>query len=173
MRKVQIQIIVLHKEAVVKDYRSPNSKDPPWNHVKNCIEVSLVNVSRIMCWIFWVLIVKPRKHQIFTHICTFVSSLTVFGDWTKRKGSTYQVWCFKCFIRWTSAFDGLWKVIICSLIRFLSLQLNEFLELEIKPKLSSVQKIISITAIADQKIISAFCVSRVLCYPPQSAVEIK
>ena len=34
---------------------------------------------------------------------------------------------------------------------FLSLQLNEFLQSEIKQKLSSVQQIISITAIVDKK----------------------
>ena len=65
-----------------------------------------------------------------------------------------KVWCLKCFICTESsdeesAFDGLYKIIICSCITFLSLQLNEFLRSEIKQKLSSVQKITCITAIAD------------------------
>ena len=37
-------------------------------------------------------------------------------------------------------------------------------------ELSSVQKIICIAAIADKKIISVFCMSRVLCSPSQSPV---
>ena len=66
-----------------------------------------------------------------------------------------------------SAFDGLKKVIICLFINFLNLRLNEFLQSEIKQKLSSIQKITCITAIADKKI-SLLCVSGVLCFPPQS-----
>ena len=53
------------------------------------------------------------------------------------------------------------------------MQLNEFLESEVKQKLSSFQKIICITANVDEKAISVFCVSGVLCSPPQSAVQIK
>ena len=41
-------------------------------------------------------------------------------------------------------------------MNFLSLQLNEFLQTEIKQKLSSVQKITYLTAIADKKTISVF-----------------
>ena len=40
-------------------------------------------------------------------------------------------------------------------------------------KLSSVQKLTCITAIADKKIIRVFCMSGILCSPPQSAVQIK
>ena len=43
--------------------------------------------------------------------------------------------------------------------------MNEFLKPEIKV-LSSVQKLTCITAIADKKIISVFCVSGVLCSLP-------
>ena len=68
------------------------------------------------------------------------------------------------------AFYGLLKVIIFFLISFLNLQLNEFLQAEIKHKLSSVQKIIYITAISDKKIISVFCVSAVFNFSPQSPV---
>ena len=67
-----------------------------------------------------------------------------------------------------SAFDGLYKIIICSFISFLSLQLNEFLQSEIKQKLSSDQKITCINAIADKDI-----VSRILHSSPQSAIRIK
>ena len=35
-----------------------------------------------------------------------------------------------------SAFDGLYKIIICSLVSFLSLQLYKFLQSELKQKLS-------------------------------------
>ena len=41
----------------------------------------------------------------------------------------------------------------------MSLYLNEFVQSETKQKLSSVHKITSITAIADKKVISVFCVS--------------
>ena len=43
------------------------------------------------------------------------------------------------------------------------MQLNEFLQSEIKQKLSSVQQITSITAIADKKIIGIFCASGEYC----------
>ena len=72
-----------------------------------------------------------------------------------------------------SAFDGLQKIIICSFIIILNLHLNEFLQLEIKQKLSLVQKITCIIAIAYKKTISVSCVSEVLRSPPQSAVHIK
>ena len=72
-----------------------------------------------------------------------------------------------------SAFDGLCKITICSFISFLSLQLNEYLQPEIKQKPSSVQKITCVTAIANKRTISVFCVSGVLCSLPQSAVQIK
>ena len=52
-----------------------------------------------------------------------------------------------------------YKLIICWFISFLSYQLSEFLQSEIKQKLSSVQKITCVTAIADKEIISIFCVS--------------
>ena len=71
------------------------------------------------------------------------------------------------------AFDGLQKIVNCSFISFLSLQLSEFLQSEIKQKLSSVQKITCITANVDDKIISLFYVFGVLCLQTQSAVQIK
>ena len=58
--------------------------------------------------------------------------------------------------------------------KLLSLQLNDFPELEKKKqKLSSVQKFTYTTAIADKIIISLFCISGLLCSPPQFAVQIK
>ena len=57
--------------------------------------------------------------------------------------------------------------------KLLSLQLNEFPQSEVKQKFSSIQKITYITAIADKKIISVFCVSMVFYSPPQPAVQIK
>ena len=47
-------------------------------------------------------------------------------------------------------------------------QLNEFLQSEIKQKLSAVKKITWITAITDKKIISIFCVSGILYSPPHT-----
>ena len=61
-----------------------------------------------------------------------------------------------------SAFDGIQKTITFSFISFLRLQLNEFLQLKIKQKLSSVQKFTCIIAIIDK-----------ICSPPQSVVQIK
>ena len=60
-----------------------------------------------------------------------------------------------------NSFERVWKIIICSFISFLSLQLNEFLQSEKKQN----------PAIADKKIISVFCVFGVLCSPFQSAVH--
>ena len=59
-------------------------------------------------------------------------------------------------------FDGLQKITICSYASFLSLRVNEFLQSEIKQKLSSVQRITYITATAGKKITSVFCVPEVL-----------
>ena len=56
---------------------------------------------------------------------------------------------------------------------FSSSHFNEFLQSEIKQKLSSSQKIARTTAIAGTKIINVFCASEVLCSPPQSTVQIK
>ena len=58
-------------------------------------------------------------------------------------------------------------------LSFLSLQSNELLQSKIKQKLSLVQNITHFTAIANKKTISAFCVSGVLCSPPESAVQIE
>ena len=57
----------------------------------------------------------------------------------------------------------------------MNLQMNEFLQSEIKQELSSVQKITCITAIAiaDKKIKSTSCLFGVLYSPHQSAVQIK
>ena len=86
-----------------------------------------------------------------------------------------KVWCLKSFFCTDlsdeqRAFDGLWKIIIYSFINVLSLHLNEFVQSEIKQKLSSVQKITCITATADKKTLIVVCVCGVLCFPPQSAV---
>ena len=89
-----------------------------------------------------------------------------------------KVCCLKCFICTDSsdeqtAFDGLQKITICSFISFLRLQLNEFPQSEIKQKLSSVQKVICITAIADKKTISAFLVSASVVLPTSVCCSIK
>lgn len=51
--------------------------------------------------------------------------------------------------------------------------MNEFLQSEIKRKLSSVQKIPHSAAVADKKIVRVFCVSGAKCSPPESAVQVK
>ena len=55
----------------------------------------------------------------------------------------------------------------------MSLELNGFLQSEIKQKLSSVQKITYTISLADKNKISVFCVSGVLCSPSQFAVQMK
>ena len=59
------------------------------------------------------------------------------------------------------------------LLRFMSLELNGFLQSEIKQRLSSVQKITYTISLADKNKISVFCVSGVLCSPSQFAVQMK
>ena len=73
-----------------------------------------------------------------------------------------------------SVLDGLFKISTCSFISLLSLQLNEFGQLEIKQKLSLVQKFTCIIAIADKKIIQVYSLCLwVLCSLRRSAVQIK
>ena len=62
-----------------------------------------------------------------------------------------------------SAFDGLKNLTICPFISFLSLQLNEFPQSEIKQNYLQFKTFI--TAIADKKIISVFFVSGVIVPP--------
>ena len=62
------------------------------------------------------------------------------------------------FVRWT-------KCIWWAIESFLSLQMNEFLQSEIKQKLFPVLKFSWIPAVADKKILVVFCVSAVLCSP--------
>ena len=57
-KKIQVQIIVFNKKAIVKIYRIYNSKIPPWNRVQFRSEFFLVDISRIVCWIALVLIVN-------------------------------------------------------------------------------------------------------------------
>ena len=56
---------------------------------------------------------------------------------------------------------------------FSSFQLNEFLQSEVRQKLSSVHKIPCIAAITDRGIMSIYRASGLLCSPPQSVVQIK
>ena len=58
------------------------------------------------------------------------------------------------------------------LLRFMSLELNSFLQSEIKQRLSSVQKITYTIALADKNIVSVFCVSGVLCSPSQFVLQL-
>ena len=86
-KKIQVQIRVSNKKAVVKISRISNSKGPSWNIDKFHSELFLVNVSKIACWIFTALIFiskfwlwingKLWKHLVFmiTHICTFAQSV--------------------------------------------------------------------------------------------------
>ena len=58
LKKIQVQITVFNKKAVVNISRISNSKRPPWNLVKFRSEFFLVDISRIVCCIFLVLIVN-------------------------------------------------------------------------------------------------------------------
>ena len=72
------------------------------------------------------------------------------------------------FVRWTKC---IWWAIenhYLHVYKFFEFVVNEFLQSEITQKLSSVQKIICITAIADEKIRSLFRVSGLL-FSPNSA----
>ena len=112
----------------------------------------------------------------------------------KREHVTMNVWCLKCSICRDSSdeqntFDGL--EVNYMLVYKLWIPTNTprgfhistwnprgvfvgvFLQLQMKQTLSSVQKNPCITVIADKKIISLFCLSGVLCSPPQSSVQIK
>ena len=56
-KKLQVQIMVFNKKAVVKISTISNSKNSPWSFsLEN--EFFLENVSRIVCLIFLVLIVN-------------------------------------------------------------------------------------------------------------------
>ena len=57
-KKIQVQIIVFNKKAIVKIYRISNSKGPLWNLVKFCSEFFLVDISKVVCRNFLVLIVN-------------------------------------------------------------------------------------------------------------------
>ena len=58
LKKIQVQIIVFYKKANMKISRISNTKSPPWNLVTFRSEFFLVDNSRIVCWIFLVLIVN-------------------------------------------------------------------------------------------------------------------
>ena len=57
-KKIQVQIIVFNKKAIVKISRISNSKGPLWNLVKFCSEFFLVDISKVVCRNFLVLIVN-------------------------------------------------------------------------------------------------------------------
>ena len=52
-KKIQVQIIVFNKNAVVKTSRISNSEGPPWKSVKFRSKFFLVKVSRIAVEFFW------------------------------------------------------------------------------------------------------------------------
>ena len=57
-KKIQVQIIVFNKKAIVKISRISNSKSPPWNRVKFRSKFFLVDISRAVSWTYLVLIVS-------------------------------------------------------------------------------------------------------------------
>ena len=75
----------------------------------------------------------------------------------RREHISMKVWCLKCLS------DGLENLTVCPFISFLSLQLNEFPQSEIKQNYLQFKTFI--TAIADKKIISVFCVSGSIVLP--------
>ena len=62
------------------------------------------------------------------------------------------------FVRWTKCIWWLYNLTICSFINFLSLQLNDILQSEIKQNYLQFKKITFITAIADNKIMCIICI---------------
>ena len=60
LTKMQVQIIVFNKKLLRKFIWSPTERVHFETFVKYRSEFFLVNVSRIMCWIFLVLIVKSK-----------------------------------------------------------------------------------------------------------------
>ena len=145
------------------------------------------NVLNFLVIIFEIM-VKLQKHLFFTitHIYTFAqyvcSSLTEIQylqvEPCEKGTHTNESMMLKIFTyldspNEQSAFERLQKIIICSFTGFLSLQLNEFLQSKSKQKLSSVQRIACITVFADEKMLNIFCVSQVLYFPSQSALQIK
>ena len=76
-KKVHVQVIVFNKKAVVKISRIFNSKRLPWNLVKFRNELFLVNVSKMVCWIFSVLIMILLKRTL-AHLLDLFKTLHVF-----------------------------------------------------------------------------------------------
>ena len=79
------------------------------------------------------------------------------------------------FVRWTKCIWWAIENSICSFISFWVCCWMNFKKWLFKNKItnSSIQKITCITAIADTKMISMFCVPEVLHFLPKSAVQIK
>ena len=97
--------------------------------------------------------IEPREKWTHTNECMMLKMFYLHGIAVHLMGYRKQI------------FTRLWAF-------WVSHWMNEFLQWEIKWKLSSVQNIYCITAIADKKK-SIFCAFGVLCYWLQSAVEIK
>ena len=83
-KQIQVEIKFLTRKAVVKISRISNSKNPPWNLVKFCSEIFLVNVSRIVSWGFPVFIVIGKTiktpgfyNNVHLHICSIYLTLDV------------------------------------------------------------------------------------------------
>ena len=110
------------------------------------------------CWVLWWTIgFNDNKHSYICSICWLDVSSFLFSicrlNQVKNTNESMMLKMFYLygFVRWT---NYIWWAIdnnyICSFISFLSLQLNEFLQPEIKQTLSSFQKITCITAIAEE-----------------------
>ena len=83
-KQIQVEIKFLTRKAVVKISRISNSKNPPWNLVKFCSEIFLVNVWRIVGWGFPVFIVIGKTiktpgfyNNVHLHICSIYLTLDV------------------------------------------------------------------------------------------------
>ena len=50
-KKIQVQITVFNKKAVIKMCSVFNSKRPPWNLVKIRTVFFVVSISKLVCWI--------------------------------------------------------------------------------------------------------------------------
>ena len=131
--------------------------------------------------------VKLLKHLVFTitHICSICLKLDVSSlieiqysqiEPSEKRTHTNESMMLKMFylygfVRWTKC---IWSAIENDYLFIY--QLFEFVVewiplIRYKAEIYSVKKITCINAIADKKIIRVFCVSPVLCSPPQAALS--
>ena len=89
LEKIQAQIIVFNKKAIVKISSISNSKSRPWNFVKFLSQFFLVDISRAVCWITLV----PRTILILRAISSSFSPSSYSEKMRWGRG-----WCWICLV---------------------------------------------------------------------------